>query len=74
MLFRSLKYGVDHIDKLIAESNDFEIPVNEVKHYLKKSISYDLNEAKRKGLDHFLNLLKTKKKINGYSIGSSFTK
>ncbi|HXH99497.1 MAG TPA: menaquinone biosynthesis protein [Sphingobacteriaceae bacterium] len=52
----ALKYGLEHIDKIInsiSPRNDFD-----VNDYLTHKISYTLDEKKRKALKLYLNLLK----------------
>lgn len=53
---RSLAYGVAHIDDMLAEEQ-FAFPPELVAPYLKKSISYPLDAAKKEGLALFLQKL-----------------
>lgn len=52
-----LKHGVDHIDEAIDKYNLDIITPEAQKKYLKHSISYSLDQEKRKGLQTFLDLI-----------------
>ncbi|MBS1634276.1 MAG: menaquinone biosynthesis protein [Bacteroidetes bacterium] len=53
----ALAYGVNHIREAVAEKPN-HTPGFDAFDYLQNKISYNLDSAKRKALDHFLDLLK----------------
>ena len=58
---QSLKFGVTHIKETVAAYKN-EIPLNvDATEYFTNNISYDLDDAKRKGMELFFNYLKTLK-------------
>jgi chorismate dehydratase len=52
----ALKYGIEHIDKVIQE-NESRYPETDVRKYLTQSISYELSAEKREAIQLFLHKL-----------------
>ncbi|MBK6730501.1 MAG: menaquinone biosynthesis protein [Bacteroidetes bacterium] len=59
MLNEALKFGVDHIDEVAALLSGATISEQEMHYYLTHNINYHLDDAKRKGMDLFLQKIKT---------------
>ncbi|MEO6882587.1 MAG: menaquinone biosynthesis protein [Bacteroidia bacterium] len=55
---QAIKYGIEHRKELILELQKINFYATDVKHYLMKSISYELDASKKKALDLFLSYLK----------------
>lgn len=55
---KAIKYGIDNKQKLIQELEKDNKSAIDIAHYLNNCISYELDEAKRKGMQLFLNYLK----------------
>jgi chorismate dehydratase len=70
----ALKLGVNHIDDVISENDNSKISLKVMKQYLKKNISYALNDEKKEGMDLFFKFLQGNKNLNGYSVGRTFNK
>ncbi|MEO5570608.1 MAG: menaquinone biosynthesis protein [Bacteroidia bacterium] len=70
----ALKFGVNHIDEVIAEKKNMNLSFEEMQYYLKMNISYALDAEKKKGMNMFLELLNDKIKLNGFSVAGPFNK
>lgn len=55
---KALAYGVENIDQAIRKYDGKAFSFNEIESYLKKSISYQLDDHKRKGMKLFFDFLK----------------
>ena len=55
----AFKIGLQHIDEVAAHYRNVYDASFDIEYYLRHYISYDLDEAKRKGLDLFLEHIKT---------------
>ena len=53
----AMKYGIEHVDAAIKEDSNIKNP-DMIKQYLTARINYDLDEAKKKSLNLFLDLIK----------------
>ena len=55
----ALKFGVDHIEEVAALLASATVSEQEMLYYLKHNISYNLDNDKRRGMDLFLQKIKT---------------
>jgi chorismate dehydratase len=53
-LNEALKFGVHHIDEMVAQLNNPAFSAEELKDYLHNNISYELDAVKRRALDLFI--------------------
>lgn len=58
MLNDALKFGVEHIDEVAALLAGATISEQEMRYYLSNNLSYTLDDAKRKGMELFLQKVK----------------